>query len=291
MARRKKNSGGIFATLIWMFVIASLALSWFKTPVEGNPGNFMEWGQAKSAAVEKWIHSWSDGASNIKLPTFTPGTGSGPGTGGSDGAPGAPGTDNGTPVAPVAPVSESRAKLDTLKIADASKVDYERDEWKHWNTVSGCWNVREEVLARDAAPGSLVYLDKNDKETTSKANACSIKSGSWVDVYSGKSFTDPSKLDIDHMIPLSYAAQHGGQGWDANKKSQYANSLENGHLITSSAAQNRSKGDKGPGEWKPSDRGSWCTYATNWISVSSTWGLSATEDDKKELISMLETCK
>lgn len=284
MASRKKNSGGIFSKLIWMFVIASLTLSWFKTPVEGNPNNFMEWGQAKSAAVEKWISSWTDGGFIFNLPsTGTPGSGSG-----SDGSTGGNGT---APAPPAAPVTESKAKLDTLKVANASDVDYERDEWKHWNSVTSCWDVREEVLYRDAAPGSVVLLDKNKNETGSKANACSIKSGSWVDVYSGKSFSDPSKLDIDHMIPLSYAAQHGGQGWDGKRKSEYANSMNTGHLVTSSASQNRSKGDKGPSKWKPSDKASWCQYATNWISVSSAWGLTTTEADKKELASMLDTCK
>lgn len=275
MASRKKNSGGIFSKLLWMFVIASLALSWFKTPVEGNPNNIMEWGQAKSAAVEKWISSWTDGGFIFNVPS-SPGSGGGNGT---------------APAPPATPVPESRAALDTITVAEASKVDYNRDDWKHWNSITGCWDVREEVLYRDAAPGSIVLLDKNKNETTSKANACSIKSGSWVDVYSGKTFTDPSKLDIDHMIPLSYAAQHGGQGWDGKRKSDYANSMNTGHLITSSASQNRSKGDKGPSAWKPSDRASWCQYATNWISVSSTWGLSTTEADKKELASMLETCK
>lgn len=284
--RRNNSSGGIFTKLLWAFVIASLALSWFKTPVAGNPQGFMEWGAAKSAAVEKWVSSWTDGGL-----IFTPSS-KGPADwfntdGGSKDGSGTKTPDNTSTV----PMAKSNTELAKIKVAPAEKVNYNRDEWKHWSTVSTCWDTREAVLVRDAQKGSTKFEDKNKKPASTLDNACSITAGSWVDPYSGKTFTDPKKLDIDHMIPLSYAAQHGGQAWDAKKKEKYANSMNAGHLLAVSASENRAKGDKGPSAWKPSDKGNWCQYATDWISVSNTWGLSTTSDDKAALVSMLATCK
>lgn len=286
MASRRRNSGGgVFSKVIWALVMASLIVSWYKTPVQGNPSNFMEWGQAKSVAVETWIKSWTNGGNSLNIPKIdgVPGNNTGGGSGASGGGI-KPGTST-------VPATETRSQLNTVAIADAQKVSYNRDEWKHWNTVAGCWDVREEVLVRDAVPGSVKYLDKDKKETTSKEAACSVASGQWIDYYTGKTLTDPKGLDIDHMIPLSYTAQHGGQAWDAGKKSEYANSMNAGHLVAVSASANRSKGDKGPSSWKPADKGSWCQYATDWVSVSTKWSLSMTEADKASLNEMLDTCK
>lgn len=282
MASRRRNSGGgVFSKVLWALVIASLIVAWYRTPVQGNPSNIVEWSQAKSAAIEAWVKGFTNGGTSINFPTGGKGTGTTPGAGSGAIAP------NTSTI----PATESIAKLNTLAIANAQQVSYNRDEWKHWNTVSGCWDVREEVLNRDAVPGSVKYLDKDKKPTDSKAQACSIQSGQWVDLYSGKTFTDPTTLDIDHMIPLSYTAQHGGQAWDSNKKSDYANSMNNGHLLAVSASENRAKGDKGPSAWKPSDKGSWCQYATDWVSVAGTWSISITSADKDALASMLATCK
>ena len=134
-------------------------------------------------------------------------------------------------------------------------------------------------------------MAKDKKETTSKNSACSIAGGEWKDPYSGKVFTEPGKLDVDHMIPLSYAAKHGGQDWNAKKKEDYANYIKfNDHLIAVDAGQNRSKGDKGPSAWKPANTAYHCTYALNWITISDKWDLTTTEADKAALQQMLGTC-
>lgn len=292
--RRKSSSssGGIFSKLLWAFVIASLALSWFKTPVVGNPEGIVEWGAAKSQAVEVWVESWSKGGF-----IFNPSIDGKPsdwfGKDGNDKG-GTGGTDPKNPPASGSSTidkNKSLTELEKIKVAPDEKVNYDRGEWKHWSTVSTCWDTREAVLVRDAVKGSTKYQDKNKQPASSLDNACTLTQGEWLDPYTGKVFTDPKKLDIDHMIPLSYAAKHGGQAWDAKKKEQYANSMNAGHLLAVSASENRTKGDKGPSSWKPTDKGNWCQYAGDWISVSNTWGLSTTENDKAALKTMLATCK
>jgi hypothetical protein len=93
------------------------------------------------------------------------------------------------------------------------------------------------------------------------------------------------------MIPLSYAAQHGGQSWDKAKKQAYANDLSNaGHLIAVTASENRSKSDRGPSEWKPTNKAGYCVYATDWITVSKNYELSIAQEDVTALKDMLATC-
>lgn len=275
--KRRGGSGGMFMTLVWCFCIASLIVAWFKSPVTTPTDNVFEWGQAKSAAVEQWVKSWTDGG--LKFPSGTPGMG-GDSTNGST-----------TPNSSDVPLSESQTSLNALTVANAATVNYNRDEWKHWNTVRTCWDTREEVLVRDAVPGSVTYLNSSKQDISSAGGACYVKSGKWIDRFSGKTITDPSTIDIDHMIPLSYTAQHGGQAWDAKKKSDYANSLEPGHLVAVSASENRAKGDKGPSQWKPSNPASHCQYATDWVRVASKWSISITDADKQALSGMLATCK
>lgn len=84
---------------------------------------------------------------------------------------------------------------------------------------------------------------------------------------------------------------HGGQAWDSKKKESYANNLSYvNHLIAVKASENRSKSDKGPSEWKPSNKGDYCNYAVDWITISKNFGLSTTQADANALKEMLATC-
>ena len=200
-----------------------------------------------------------------------------------------------TPLPVDAPVVNSGivSKLNSLTVTEASGVSYDRGEWHHWADITPCWSVREQVLADEAVQdGSLTLLDKYKVRTTDLSKACYVAGGTWVDPYTGETFTNPSDLDIDHMIPLNYAAQHGGQVWDSGKKESYANNRDYaGHLKAVSASANRSKSDKGPSQWKPSNQANWCEYATDWVNISSTWNLTVTGADKNALADMLSTCK
>lgn len=185
--------------------------------------------------------------------------------------------------------SAATKTLDKISVANASTVKYNRDDWKHWNNLSpSCWNIRDEVLFKQGT--DIVLLDKDKKKTTDKKKACSVASGTWNDPYTGKKFTDPGKLDIDHVIPLGYTHRQGGAEWSASKKQEYANSMNAGHLLAVSASANRSKSDGGPSVWMPSNKAYTCSYAKNWVSVASTWKLTLAKSDAAALKKALSTC-
>lgn len=206
---------------------------------------------------------------------------------------------------------ESQKMLTTLKTVsdkedEAKDVSYSRKEWKHWlgSKNNPCWNTREEVLYRDAIPGSLKFVDKNKKVVKEYEKACAIgspveksdkikieteDSGKWIDPYSGKKIKDSGEIDVDHIIPLSNAARNGGQKWTLKEKESFANDLSN--LLATSAKENRSKGDKGPGKYMPPSKDYHCQYAKSYITLSYKYDLTITKSDYKALSKAVKSCK
>lgn len=170
--------------------------------------------------------------------------------------------------------SEALEALKKIKVAEPQEVAYSRSEWKHW--IGSPCNTRETVLKKQ---GSKVKAD--DK-------TCKILSGSWVDPYSGSTFTDAGKLDIDHVIPLGYAAKHGGNSWSAAKKQEFAN--DTSQLLAVSASENRSKSDKGPSKYMPPNKSFQCQYAKTWISTASKYGLTLAKADTVSLTAAIQKC-
>ncbi len=126
---------------------------------------------------------------------------------------------------------------------------------------------------------------------TLSGNGCDVVAGRWVDIYTGSVFTDPSLLDVDHMVPLADAHRSGGAVWDAARKAVYANDLALADaLIAVSASANRSKSDRSPDEWLPPSTASHCRYVTAWIEVKHRWALSVTPAEKAALERVIRTC-
>lgn len=286
-SRSRSSSGGTANKIVWFLVVGGLIFAFFQIPYDPGVKGVMGVIEGKSKTVQSWAENAgpniaeffgdmikggdSPQSSNPEAPSYTPYE---PNTTGTDST-----------------VEEVSGSLKGLTVAEAEKVSYDRDEWNHWTNVRSCWTVREAVLVRDAVAGSVVLKDKDGKETTNVDAACEVTGGKWIDPYSGKEFTNPKDLDIDHMVPLKYTATHGGQAWDKGKKEQYANDMSfPSHLLAVSASENRSKSDKGPGSWKPSNYSYQCQYATSWITVSKNYGLTVSSKDADTLNEMLKTC-
>ena len=176
--------------------------------------------------------------------------------------------------------------LTTLSISVAplshNIPQYDRGDWSHWRDADrDCQNARQEALIAESL--AAVVYESGDR--------CRVETGEWFGAYTGESFTDPSELDIDHMVPLANAHKSGGWAWSKERKRDYANDLSYpNHLIAVNASANRQKGSKGPEDWKPRAE-YWCQYAIDWIAIKNRWGLTATSGEADALRDMLATCK
>jgi hypothetical protein len=174
--------------------------------------------------------------------------------------------------------STAATQLASLTVkTEGSTSGYSRDKFPHWITQSGSCDTREEVLKRD---GTGVIVDSSCQPTT----------GRWYSVYDATYVNDSSGVDIDHIVPLAEAWKSGANGWTTARRQQFANDLSIAQLIAVSASSNRSKGDKDPSEWQPTNASVRCIYAREWIWVKYTYGLSLQSAEKTALQQMLAAC-
>ena len=159
---------------------------------------------------------------------------------------------------------------------------YDRRLYRHWIDADGdCQNTRQEVLiAESLGPVKL------------NPSGCRVISGRWHGRFTGQTFTDPSKLDIDHLVPLSEAHRSGASHWDAKKRERFANDLTHPEaLIAVSASANRSKGDKDPANWLPSNESYHCEYVTSWVAVKESWRLKMDAAEQKRVRAIMAACE
>lgn len=190
----------------------------------------------------------------------------------------APAADAATPHAANGKLVKQRlhAAIKHLPGAKETPKGYVRDKFKHWVDANGdCQDTRSEVLRQETR-----------KKVT---GACAVKTGKWRSYYDGAVFNRASKLDIDHLVPLSEAWKSGAKKWGAARRTAYANDLADGRtLVAVSAHSNRSKGDRDPSEWMPTHAK--CAYVKQWVAVKIRWRLKVNPAERKALLHRQQKC-
>ena len=168
--------------------------------------------------------------------------------------------------------------LAQLAVTPASASGYDRDLFVHWVDAdgNGC-DTRQEVLIQESVvpvvPGS----------------GCTVVSGQWGSWYDGAVWTNPSDVDIDHMVPLSEAWKSGAYAWNAEQRRAFANDLGLGASLAAVTDNvNQSKSDSDPAEWMPPLAAAACRYATDWVLVKYRWNLSIDSVESTALHGILD---
>jgi hypothetical protein len=189
-------------------------------------------------------------------------------------------TKSAEPAVESAQKSQLADLLAKLSIDTEYPEGYDRDLFDHWIDADsdGC-NTRREVLIAE----SLSRLEI--------ASGCDIVGGSWLSVYDSTTTDDYSELDIDHMVPLKEAWDSGAYAWDYDTRKRFANDLGfDGSLIAVTASSNRSKSDRDPAQWLPSNSNHLCQYTANWLQVKYRWNLSIDSSESLALGSLVVAC-
>ncbi len=163
--------------------------------------------------------------------------------------------------------------------------EYRRSDWGSWTDADGdCQKARDEVLIAESEI-AVTFRPRND------GRECKVASRTWTCPFTGEFFTDPSDLDIDHMVPLRNAHLSGASEWDDARKASYYSNLDNAeHLIAVKAGANRSKSARGPEAWKPKLESYHCQYANDWKAIKTRWGLRMTPAESGAVAEMQATC-
>ena len=111
-------------------------------------------------------------------------------------------------------------------------VPYDRSLYALWtDDDNDCQDTRQEVLIAE----SLRPVEFDEA-------GCRVVEGSWFDPYTALMVTNPSELDIDHLVPLAEAHRSGADAWDAELRQRFANDLSQvDGLIAVTSSVNRSK--------------------------------------------------
>ncbi len=183
--------------------------------------------------------------------------------------------------------AEVWATLDGLELThERSTKKYQREffgqTWYDYDR-NGC-DTRNDILGRDLV--NITY-----KEGT---NNCKVLSGTLNDWYTGttvqfKAGKDTSRLvQVDHIVPLSWAWHHGADEWDDETRLRFANDPLN--LVATVGKENQSKSDSGPGEWLPTDPRGICMYAERFTAILDEYDLQVGLQDRAMMRGILIEC-
>ena len=121
-----------------------------------------------------------------------------------------------TPQEPTATATTTTVLRVTVSAVPATLPDYDRQDWKHWTDADGdCQDARNEALVTESRASASYRTDTR----------CRVAAGEWLAPYTSTVVTDPSKLDVDHMVPLGNAHDSGAWRWSAQQEDAEASSV------------------------------------------------------------------
>jgi hypothetical protein len=188
-----------------------------------------------------------------------------------------------TPLVPASAATTYAAPLRTavrqLPVAAENTSAYDRSRYfGGWtDTDRDCQSSRHEVLL---AEGTGVRLS---------SSSCTVVGGTWRSFYDGKTYTSPSQLQIDHLIPVSEAWDSGAHTWTQSRRVAFYNDLGVGYALNAIVGTlNQSKSDKGPEAWMPPVNR--CRYIEIWTAMKHRWGLRVDAAERNALIRYADGC-
>ena len=155
---------------------------------------------------------------------------------------------------------------------------YNEDDWSFEEDFDGdCQSSRQEML----------ILTSRTEVKYSNPRNCVVRTGEWLDDYTGEVFTIAVQIDIDHVIPRMYAHTHGGDRWMPEKKLMFANDPLNMMLVEK--REIRRKRDRGPNRYLPRKEFR-CEYVQLWEAIAEKYSLQLESRDVSTIGRIKKDC-
>ena len=174
----------------------------------------------------------------------------------------------------------------------ARRYDYRRpacgDAWDDDNDAPGGHNgcdTRDDILNRDLVDKTYVSI---------KRCPDAVATGTLHDPYTNTTIAFQrgaqvgESVQIDHIVPLSYAWDMGAYGWPAAERLRFANDPAN--LLAVEGQANQDKGDSPPALWMPPNKAFGCQYAIQFIAVLRGYQLPVDQPSTDVLRQAAATC-
>lgn len=174
---------------------------------------------------------------------------------------------------------KSLADGQSIESSQANSKSYKRSEFGHgWDDADGdCQNSRAAALI--ATSSTTVRFATEQR--------CRVVTGRWISPFTGKVIQNSGEIDIDHVVPLKWAWDHGASEWTRERREKFANDPVN--LWPVESGLNRSKGAKTPVEWLPP--AGHCGYVARFTRVVRMYGLEPTSHQTTWLREFLDQCR
>ena len=168
---------------------------------------------------------------------------------------------------------------------DSLLTDYRRrekffneDDWSFEEDFDGdCQSTRQEML---------ILSSRSSVRYTNPRN-CVVRTGQWLDEYTGETFEVAVKIEVDHVIPRMYAHTHGGDRWMPEQKLQFSNDPLNIMLVE--RREIRRKRDRGPSRYLPRNEFQ-CEYVNLWNQISEKYNLQLSASDRSTISRIKADC-
>ena len=155
---------------------------------------------------------------------------------------------------------------------------FNEDDWSFEKDLDGdCQSTRQEIL---------VLTSRVEVRYTNPRN-CVVRTGEWLDEYTGELSKVAVKLRVDHIIPRMYAHTHGGDRWSPEKKLAFANDPLN--IILVERREIRRKRDRGPSRYLPRKEFQ-CEYINLWNQISEKYELQLSTTDRSAISRFRDDC-
>lgn len=142
------------------------------------------------------------------------------------------------------------------------------------------------------ARNDLLKSSMRDVQIKPGTHGCVVLAGTLIDPYSGEeilfSRAAAAQVQIDHVFPLAQAWNRGAATWSQERRTNFANDPLN--LLATSAAINRAKSDKMPGQFTPASAAGRCLYSQRIDQVVTKYTLTLTWVERFALMGLRPGC-
>ena len=173
-----------------------------------------------------------------------------------------------------------RTAVRQLPVAAEANAGYDRTRYfGRWTDADrDCQYSRHEVLIRESAVPPRY-----------SSRRCTVTAGRWRPFYDGRTYTLPTQLEIDHLVPVAEAWGSGARRWTQARRVAFYNDLGVPYALNAMPTDlNRAKRASGPEAWMPPANR--CRYVEVWTAVKHRWRLSVDPVERAALIRYADSC-